>query len=83
MHEPEILSRKIRELRNGQTIAWRRIADPMLTTFERREVRNQLRESGAELRHCLELMSDRLRFRTGPVEEVGNSLARIQFRLLA
>ena len=83
MTEPDILSRRIRELRDGQTIAWRRIADPALTTFERREVRNQLRESDAELRRCLEMMSERLRFRTGPMEEVGDSLASIPFRLLA
>ncbi len=83
MNEPDILSRKIRELKDWQRAAWRRIADPMLTTFERREIRNHLRDSEFELRHYLGLMSDRLRFRPVPAEKVGDSMAKLQFRLLA
>ena len=83
MNEPDILSRKIRELKDWQTAAWRRIADPMLTTIERREIRYHLRESEFELRHYLGMMSERLRFGPTPVQEVGDSLAKLQFRLLA
>jgi hypothetical protein len=83
MTESDLLGRKIRELKNWQASAWRRMADPMLTAFERREIRSRLRESEAELHRCLEMMSDRLRFRKGPVEEVGDSLAQIKFRLFA
>jgi hypothetical protein len=83
MKEPDILSRKIRELKDWQTAAWRRIADPMLTAFERREIRNHLRDSEFELRHYLDMMSDRLRFRPAPAEKVDDSLAKLQFRLLA
>jgi hypothetical protein len=83
MNEPDILSRKIRELRDWQTVAWRRIADPVITAFERREIRNHLKESDVELRRYLGMMSDRLRFRPGPAEVVGDSLAKLKFRLLA
>ncbi|HEY2104409.1 MAG TPA: hypothetical protein VGH29_01410 [Candidatus Binataceae bacterium] len=83
MTEPDILSRKIRELKDGQSVAWRRVADPYLTAFERREIRNHIKESEAELRHCLAMMSDRLRFRPRPTEVVGDSLADLRFRLLA
>jgi hypothetical protein len=83
MIEPDILSRKIRELKEWQTLAWRRVADPMVTTFERREVRNHIKESNEELRRCLGMMSERLRFRARAVEDVGNSFAKIKFRLLA
>jgi hypothetical protein len=83
MTESDILSRKIHELQQWQRVAWRRIADPMLTAFERREVRNHLKESDGELRRCLAMMSERLRFRPRAVEEVGDSLARLNFRLLA
>ena len=83
MNEPDILSRKIRELKDWQTAAWQRIADPLLTTIERREIRYHLRDSEFELRHYLDMMSDRLRFRPAPVEEVGDSLAKLEFRLLA
>jgi len=82
MTEPDVLSRKIRELRDWQTIAWRRIANPMITAFERREIRNHIKESDLELRRYLAMMSERLRFRTGPAEEVGDSLAEIKFRVL-
>ena len=63
--------------------AWRRIANPMLTAFERREIRNHLRDSEFELRRYLDMMSDRLRFRPAPAEKVDDSLAKLKFRLLA
>jgi hypothetical protein len=83
MTKPDILSRKIQELRDWQTIAWRRVADPLLTAFERREIRNHIKESNAELRYYLGMMSERLRFKASPVQDVGDSLANIKFRLLA
>jgi hypothetical protein len=83
MTEPDILSRKIHDLTQWQRVAWRRIADPMLTAFERREVRNHLKESDGELRRCLAMMSERLRFQARATEDVGDSLANLKFRLLA
>ena len=62
MTEPDILNRKICELRDWQAIAWRRVADPLLTAFERREIRNHIKESDEELRRYLAMMSERLRF---------------------
>jgi len=82
MTEPDILSSKIQELKDWQTVAWQRMADPLITTIERREIRYHLKESNGELRRNLAMMSERLRFRPGPAEEVGDSLAQIQFRLL-
>jgi hypothetical protein len=83
MTEPDILSRKILELKEWQTVAWRRIADPMITAFERREVRNHIKESDEELRYYLGMMTERLRFQARAVEDVGDSFAKIKFRLLA
>ena len=83
MVEPDKLTRKIRELRDWQTVAWRRVADPYLTTFERREIRNHIRESDTELRGYLGMMAERLRFRPRPAEDAGDSLANLKFRLLA
>lgn len=79
MTEPDNLSRKIGELKEWQTVAWRRIADPLITQFERREIRNHMKECDAELRRCLQMMSERLR----SVEDVGDSFAKPSFRLLA
>jgi hypothetical protein len=81
--EPDLLSRKIEDLKDWQTLAWRRIADPLITTFERREIRNHLKESDAELRRCLGMVADRFRFQARPPETVGNCLADIKFRIFA
>jgi hypothetical protein len=83
MTEPDIVSRKIQELKDWQAVAWRRIADPLLTAFERREIRNHIKQSDEELRRYLAMMSDRLRFQVRAVEDVGDSLAKLKFRLLA
>ena len=83
MTEPDVLSRKIHELKEWQRVARRRVADPLLTAFKRREIRNHIIESDAELRRYLSMMSERLRFQARAVEGVGDSLVKINFRLLA
>jgi hypothetical protein len=83
MTESDVLSRRIHELKVFQAAAWRRVADPLLTTFERREIRNQIKQSNTELGRCLAMMTERLRFRPRAVEEPGDSLAELEFRVLA
>jgi hypothetical protein len=82
MTEADLLNRKIDELKQWQMVAWRRIADPLLTPFERREIRNHIKESDLALRHCLTMMSERLRFHPRSVANVGNTLAKLNFRLI-
>ena len=83
MTEPDTLSLKITELKEWQSVAWRRIADPAVTPFERREIRNHIKESDEELRRCLAMMSDRLRFEARKVGDVGDSFANLKFRFFA
>lgn len=83
MTEPDDLTSEITALKALQRDAWRELASPSLTIFDRREIRNRVRQSESELRTYLKMMSERLRFRPRPVEEVGNCLANIDFRLLA
>ena len=83
MVEADNLQRKIDDLKNWQTLAWHRIADPEVTNFERREIRNHLKDSDVELKRCLNMMSERLRFQARSVGKVGNALAEIKFRLFA
>jgi hypothetical protein len=64
-----------------QRVAWRRVADPLVTNFERREIRNHIKESDEQLRYYLGMMSERLRCQTRPVE-VGDSPAKPKLRLL-
>ncbi len=82
MTEPDVLSRDIDALKALQRDAWQALASPSLTTFDRREIRNRIRHSEIELRENLKMMSERLRFRPRPVEIVGDSLAKLDFRFL-
>jgi hypothetical protein len=83
MTETDDLSRNIHVLKELQRKAWHHLADPALTSFERRETRNQIKQTGAELRSYLAMMSERTRFRPRAVEEaVVGSLDKLEFRLL-
>jgi hypothetical protein len=81
MTEPDILKRKIDELMEWQRVAWRRVADPSVTPFERREIRNHIKESDDELRYHLRMMSERLH-RQARIVDVDDGLAKLNFRLL-
>jgi hypothetical protein len=83
MTDPDVLDCKIHELKEVQKIAWRQLADSSLTAFERREVRNQIRHSNNELRQYLQMMSERVRFRVRPAEEIADGFGKHNFRLLA
>ena len=82
MTEPDVLSRDIDALKERQRDAWRELASPSLTVFDRREIRNRIRQSEAEWRTYLTMVSERLHFRPRTVEVVGDSLADLNFRLL-
>jgi hypothetical protein len=83
MTEPDILNRKIHDLKEWQRVAWRRIADRSVTQFERREIRNHIKESDESLRHYLRMMSEHLEHTARTAKDVGDGLANIQFRILA
>lgn len=61
MTEPDILERSIREHQEWQRSAWQHLSKPSLTTFESRELRNQIKQSSAELRRYLDMRSEHLR----------------------
>jgi hypothetical protein len=83
MNEPDVLSCNIHALKELQRVGWRQLADPALTIFERREIRNELKQSEAELRSCLEMMSDRCWFQERPVQaDAVAGFSKVEFRLL-
>ena len=82
MTEPEVLSRDIAALMAEQRDAWRELGRPTLTSFDRREIRNRIRQSGVELRDRLKKRTEQLHFRPPPVELTTDSLADIGFRIL-
>ena len=81
MIEPDVLSSEITALMAQQRAAWRELASPELTQFDRRELRNRIRQSEVELRDFLELRTEQLRFQPRPVEVPADSLANLGFRL--
>ena len=54
MTEPEIQNH-IATLQRWLAGAWRRLGDPALTLFDKRELRNQMKQADLALRHCLAL----------------------------
>ena len=54
MTEPEIRDH-IATLQGWLAEAWRRLGDPSLALFDRRELRNQMKQADAALRRCLAL----------------------------
>ena len=54
MSEPEILE-NISTLQRWLAAAWRRLGDPSLTAFDKRELRNQMKQADIALRRCLAL----------------------------
>ena len=81
MTEPDVLSGEIGALMALQRYAWRELASPELTQFDRREIRNRIRQSEVDLRGFLHMRTERLRFAPRPVEDPVDSLATINFRL--
>jgi len=57
MTETDTLEHSISELKQQQRDAWFQLSKPSLTKFESKELRNQIRQSGEELRRCLEKRS--------------------------
>ena len=82
MTEPDVLSSEIGALMALQRDAWCALASPELTQFDRRELRNRIRQSEVDLRGYLKMRTERLSFRPRPVEAPVDSLATINFRFL-
>jgi hypothetical protein len=81
MFEADVLSHEIGALMAQQREAWRELAVPSLTAFDRREIRNRIRQGEVELREHLKVRTERLRFQPRPVDPPADSLANFDFRL--
>jgi hypothetical protein len=58
MNQPEVLESDIRALQQWLRAAWQQLGDPSLTTFSRRELRNQMKQCNADLRACLQRVAE-------------------------
>lgn len=82
MTELEVLDRNIDGLKTLLRVAWRDFANPSLPSFERRELRNQIRQYSVDLRRYLQLKeAERRRPRSQFL--VGQGFGKPSLRILA
>lgn len=74
------LDEDVRALKEGIRGAWRRLADPALTSFDRRETRNYMKEAELALSAGLKRIADRARPRREI--ETANLAKRLDFRII-
>jgi hypothetical protein len=63
--------------------AWRRLSDPAITTFDKRELRNQMKQADAALRRYLALSSQLRSARNPPIGVDDRAFAKPDLRFLA
>ena len=73
MNQPEILDSDIRALQQWLRAAWQQLGDPSLTTFSRRELRNQMKQCSADLRAGLQMAAEQ---QSEPVQQPVPSYSR-------
>jgi hypothetical protein len=79
MNQPAILEADIRALQEWLRSAWQQLGDPSLTTFSRRELRNQMKQCSADLRSHLQLVTTR---QSQPVKDQARSFGKPELRIL-
>jgi hypothetical protein len=80
MDQPAIVDQEIRALQEWLRSAWKQLGDPSLTTFSRRELRNQMKQCSADLRSHLQLVATR---QAPPVEQEARRFSKPDLRILA
>lgn len=79
MTEPEI-QQHIATLQRWLSGAWHRLGDPALTVFDKRELRNQMKQADVALRRCLALSVELKSARKGAAESSGAAAVRAYAR---
>ena len=80
MHQPEILDSDIRALQQWLRAAWQQLGDPSLTTFSRRELRNQMKQCSADLRERLQMVAEQ---QSEPLQQPLPAYSRPELRILS
>jgi hypothetical protein len=81
MNQPEIFDPDISAMQQWLRAAWQQLADSSLTTFSRRELRNQMKQCSADLRARLQMAAEQPS--EGPVQEPIPPPARPELRILS
>jgi hypothetical protein len=80
MNQPEVLDSDIRALQQWLRDAWRQLGDPSLTTFSRRELRNQMKQYSSDLRARLQMVAEH---QSEPVQQSAPAHSRQPPRVLS
>ena len=80
MNQPDILDPDIRALQQWLRDAWQQLGDPSLTTFARRELRNQMKQCSADLRERLQMVAEQ---QAGPLQQPVPPYSRPELRILS
>ena len=80
MNQPEVLESDIRALQQWLRDAWQQLGDPALTTFARRELRNQMKQCSADLRACLQRLAEK---QPDPARPTAPTNSRPELRILS
>ena len=80
MNQPEILDSDIRAMQQWLRAAWQQLGDPSLTTFSRRELRNQMKQCSADLRERLQMVAEQ---QSEPLQQPRPAYSRPELRILS
>jgi len=80
MNQPEVLDSDIRAMQQWLRAAWQQLGDRSLTTFSRRELRNQMKQCSADLRERLEMVAEQ---QSEPVQQPVPPYSRPELRILS
>jgi hypothetical protein len=81
MNQPEIYDRDIRALQEWLRSAWRQLGESSLTTFDRRELRNQMKQCSSDLK--AHLARAEAQQQSPPARDFSRPSRRPELRLLA
>ncbi len=77
----DTLERDVQALKEWLRQAWKYLGHPALTRFERQEIRNQIKQTDAELKKCLQLIAAQNQARRGTLPPPVRNAQRPDFRI--
>ena len=77
----DTLERDVQALKEWLRQAWSYLAHPSLTRFERQEIRNQIKQTDAELKKCLQIIAAKAQARRGTPPLPAQTAPRPDFRI--
>ena len=80
MNQPEVYDPDIHAMQQWLRDAWQQLGDPSLTTFSRRELRNQMKQCSADLRARLQMAAEQ---HSGPLQQPIPNYSRPELRILS